>query len=151
MTSALGHMVTRHVHAPAALAFTYLSDPVKLGRWSLGCFDTALDEASGAYTGLSLFDGAQGWFRIDPDPQRLIVDYSVGTPDRLSRRISARVVDGATVGYADGTCLVMLTAWRPENMEPDRWERLCASHEAEIWLIKAQIETELRDRVADKG
>ncbi len=25
-------------------------------------------------------------------------------------------------------------------MSEDRWRRLCASHEAEIWLIKAQME-----------
>jgi hypothetical protein len=34
-------------------------------------------------------------------------------------------------------------AWRPAGMEDERWERLCAAHEAEIFLIKAQIETDL--------
>ena len=36
--------------------------------------------------------------------------------------------------------LIMLMAWRPAAMDPERWQRLCASHEAELWLIKAQIE-----------
>jgi hypothetical protein len=146
MGSALGHMVTRHVCAPADLAFAYLCDPVALGRWSLGCFGTSLDERTGFHTGTSLFDGAQGWFRIEPDPARMLVDFGVGTPDELQVRISARVVEGTQSGYESDTCLVMLSAWRPRTMDAERWERLCASHEAEIWLIKAQIETDYRMR-----
>jgi hypothetical protein len=26
-------------------------------------------------------------------------------------------------------------------MDDDRWARLCAAHEAEVWLIKAQVES----------
>jgi hypothetical protein len=33
----------------------------------------------------------------------------------------------------------MLMAWRPAGMEEARWHRLCASHEAEILLIREQI------------
>ncbi|WP_210484019.1 hypothetical protein [Microvirga antarctica] len=149
MTSPLGHLVTRTVEAPSSHAFLYLSDPIKLGRWSLGCFATWRDEMSGIHTGLSLFDGAQGWYRIDPDPSRLLIDYAVGTPDTLGVRIAARIVAGETIGYSAETCLVMLSAWRPTAMDDARWERLCASHEAEIWLIKAQIEKEYRESTAD--
>ena len=145
MTSALGHLATREVAAPAQWAYRVLCDPVRLGRWSLGCFDTRFDDTSKLHTGLSLFDRSQGWFRLDEEPSRLLVDYWVGAPGALSRRISARVVAGDEVGYQPQTCLVMLTAWRPQAMPPERWERLCASHEAEIWLIKAQIEAEYRD------
>jgi len=140
--NSLGHLVTRHVLAPAEQAFTYLIDPIKLGRWSLGCFQTFMDDQSGVYSGTSLFDATQGWFRIDSEPARMLVDYWVGRPDNLAHRISARVVDGSTVSYDAGTCLVMMTAWRPANMGQERWERLCSAHEAEIWLIKEQIETE---------
>ena len=140
MTDGLGHMATRLVAAPALHAFAYLADPLKLGRWSLGCFDTSLDESSGLHTGRSLFDGEPGWFRIDAVPERFLVDYWVGTPETLSFRISARVAPGDSVGYPAETCLVMLMAWRPAGMSPERWQRLCASHEAELWLIKAQIE-----------
>ena len=151
MAPPLGHMVTRLVQAPADIALAFLSDPVSLGRWSLGCFGTMLDETSGAHTGRSLFDGSQGWFSIEVDHPRMIIDYLVGAPDRLSRRISARVVAGATVGYDEGSCLVMLSAWRPAEMDDERWEQLCASHEAEIWLIKAQIETYHRECRGDEG
>jgi hypothetical protein len=72
----------------------------------------------------------------------MLLDYWVGTPGRLSHRISARVVPGGSAGYDGGTCIVMLTAWRPADMGEERWERLCASHEAEIWLLKAQIEAD---------
>jgi hypothetical protein len=150
MTSELGHMVTQHILAPAENAFAYLSDPLKLGLWSLGCFGTSLDETCGIHTGTSLFDGTRGWFRIEPEPTRMLLDYWVGTPDRFRFRISARVIPGDTVGYDERTCLVMLSAWRPEGMPPERWERLCASHEAEIWLIKAQIEKE-HERAAEQG
>jgi hypothetical protein len=144
-------MVTRHLLAPAEHAYDYLSDPLKLGRWSLGCFETSLDEALGIHTGTSLFDGSQGWFQIDPEPNRMLIDYLVGMPDQLRCRISARVIPGGSVGYDDASCLVMLSAWRPESMDGDRWARLCAAHEAEIWLIKAQIETEYRVRQAGQG
>jgi hypothetical protein len=142
--NSLGHMVTRHVLAPRERAFTYLIDPIKLGRWSLGCFQTFLDDQSGVYSGKSLFDGSQGWFKIDPEPSRMLIDYWVGLPEKLAHRISVRVIDGFSVAYDGDTCLVMMMAWRPASMGQERWERLCASHEAEIWLIKEQIETEYR-------
>jgi hypothetical protein len=138
----LGHMATRIVAAPALRAFAYLSDPLKLGRWSLGCFGTFLDEHSGLHAGRSLFDDTQGWFHIDAEPGRFLIDYRVGTPGDLCFRISARVAPGESIGYTPGSCLVMLTAWRPAEMTPERWQRLCASHESELWLIKAQIERE---------
>lgn len=145
--SALSHIATCHMLAPADFAFGYLSDPIKLGRWSLGCFDTEAAAEPGLYTGLSLFDGGRGWYRIEADAALLSIDYLVGTPDRLTHRISARVMAGAPLAYADATCLATLIAWRPADMEDDRWRRLCASHDAEIWLIKAQIETEFRGRL----
>lgn len=137
---ALAHAVTQRVDTPAQRAFDFLRDPRALGRWSLGCFDTFAVDDSGLHAGISLFDGSQGWFRIDADPARLTIDYLVGPPDALRRRISARAVPGPELGYDAGTCLVTLTAWRSASMGDERWQRLCASHEAEIFLIKSQIE-----------
>lgn len=141
MTS-VSHLATCHVLAPAEIAFAYLADPIKLGRWSLGCFDTTATDTPDIYTGLSLFDGGRGWFKIKTEPFLRSIDYWVGTPDNLTHRISARVIDGSTLNYAPRTCLASLMAWRPADMPDDRWRRLYAAHEAEIWLIKAQIETE---------
>jgi hypothetical protein len=143
MAKSPGHMTTRHVHAPAEVAFRYLCDPIALGRWSLGCFETAADGSAktpGLYTGRSLVDGGHAWFRIDADPARLLIDYLVGTPERLVRRISARVVPGAELDLPEATCLVSLTAWRSAAASDESWERTKALHEAEIILIAGQIE-----------
>jgi len=141
MTATLAHMTTQLVAAPAEAAFAYLRDPIRLGRWSLGCFDTVATETPGLYRGRSLFDGGSGWFRIDADAAGSAIDYLVGTPQHLVRRISARIIPGPDLGYAGATCLVTLTAWRPAQMDEPRWARLCAAHEVEILLIKAQIES----------
>jgi hypothetical protein len=94
----------------------------------------------GVYRGRSLFDGGEGWLSIDGDPQRLVVDYHVGTMDERVPRICARVVPGPVCGLAPSACYVSLLAWRTRSMDESRWQRLCASHAAEIWLIKGQLE-----------
>ena len=136
----MAHAVTQRVNAPALRAFDFLRDPLALGRWSLGCFGTFPAGDDGLHAGTSLFDGSQGWFRIEADQARLAIDYLVGPPDALRRRISARVVPGPELGYDPDICLVTLTAWRSAGMDDERWLRLCAAHEAEIFLIKGQIE-----------
>jgi hypothetical protein len=138
----LTHVTTQPVDTPAARAFAYLHDPINVGRWSLGCFGTEATDLPGVYTGRSLFGGVRRWFRIDSDPARFIIDYLVGEPKDLVRRISARVIPGSDLGYGEATCLITLTAWRPHDMSDERWTRLCAAHEAEIFLIKSQIEAD---------
>ena len=140
MTEWPSHTTTRHVKAPAQAAFGYLSDPLALGRWSLGCFDTMAAGEPGLYTGTSLVDGGQAWFRIDADRKRLLIDYRVGTPEKLVRRIAARIMPGEELGLPESTCLVSLIAWRTADMSDEKWQRLQALHEAEIILIAGQIE-----------
>jgi hypothetical protein len=134
------HMAAMRVGVPAAAAFAFLSDGLRLGRWALGCFDTAAADGPGLFVGTSLFDGAAVWVGVEADPGRLVVDYLVGRPEALRRRISARVVPGDDLGLGAGMCLVTLTAWRPAEMADDRWAQLRACHEAEILLIAAQME-----------
>ncbi|MEJ1160133.1 hypothetical protein [Prosthecomicrobium sp. N25] len=136
----LCHVAAARVAVPAGFAFAFLADPLRLGRWSLGCMETGPTDRPGLYTGRSLFDGGQGFFSVEAHPELGLVDWRVGPADRLVRRINARVVPGADAGLADGECLVILTAWRVEGMPTARWERLKAAHEAEIWLIKEQAE-----------
>ena len=81
--------------------------------------------------------------RIDARPDLMLVDYHLGAPGNLQPRISARVVPAAVCGLPEGTCYATLTAWRDAGMTDPRWQRLCATHEAEIWLIKAQIEAQI--------
>ncbi len=140
MTS-LSHATTLRVDVQADVAFDFLADPLRLGRWSLGCFDTAPADTPGLFTGVSLYDGARGWFRIDADRARHLIDYHVGDATTQVPRVSARIIPGPVCGLPTMSCYVTLTAWRVAGMNDERWSRLCTAHEAEIWLIKAQIET----------
>ena len=133
------HCATAMVEVAAEAAYAFLVDPAALGRWSLGCMDL-VHVGSGVYRGRSLFDGSEGWLSIDGDPKRLVIDYHVGTLDERLPRICARVVPGPVCGLSASACYVSLLAWRSRSMDASRWQRLCASHEAEIWLIKAQLE-----------
>jgi hypothetical protein len=136
----LAHATTLRIEVEAAVAFEFLADPLRLGRWSLGCFDTKPAELAGLYSGVSLYDGTRAWFRIDADPRRYIIDYHVGDTAEQVPRISARVIPGPVCGLGPGSCYVTLIAWRTARMDDDRWARLRSAHEAEIWLIKAHIE-----------
>lgn len=140
-SSDLVHTCAALVNAPAKAAFDFLADPSALGRWSLGALNVRETERKGIYTGFSMFDGSQAWLAIDPNPQLLLIDYRVGTPDNLIPRIFARVAPGPVVGLTQDQCYVSLTAWRTASMDNERWHRLRASHEAEILLIDSQIET----------
>ena len=125
----------------AARAFSYLSDPVRLGEWALGCWGAA-DVGSGVVRGTSLFDGSATFARPVPDEGHLIVDFEVGDdPGRLVRRITTRVVPGEQLGKSDTTSLVVLTAWRIGSLDDDRWQQLVAAHQAEVLLLRHRIET----------
>ncbi len=136
----LSHAATLRVEVTSDVAFDFLRDPLRLGRWSLGCFDTVPTDVPGLFTGASLYDGARGWFRIDADRERGMIDYHVGDATRQFPRVSARVVAGPVCGLPPASCYVTLMAWRSADMSDERWARLCSAHEAEIWLIKSQIE-----------
>jgi hypothetical protein len=137
---ALSHCVTVEVAAPAERAYAFLLDGLQLGRWALGAWATA-SRGDDLYVGHSLFDGSEAWVRPSGDPERLTIDYHLGGGrSALMPRIMARVVPGPVTGRPEGRCLVSLIAWRDAAMDDARWQRLIACHEAEILLIKAQIE-----------
>jgi hypothetical protein len=138
------HCVTALVETPAEIAFRFLADPLAVGGWSLGCMGTEPAGADGLHSGTSLFDGAKGWFRIAAHPEVGLIDYWIGIETALQPRISARVVAAEVCGLKSARCYVTLTAWRTAEMTDARWRQLCAAHEAEIWLIKSQIETTRR-------
>jgi len=140
----LCHTVSIEVNLPALHAFRYLSDPEKLGRWALGCYNTRPTEYDGLYKGTSLFDSSETWVRISSDSERLLIDYQVGDPSQQVPRISTRVVSGESYGKDANHCIVMMTAWRMADMSDPRWYRLCATHDAEILLIQSQLEQQSR-------
>jgi hypothetical protein len=133
------HGVSVEVAVSAQVAFEYLADPHMVGRWALGCFNSQPTDISGLYQGKSLFDGTKAWFRIDSDPMRLIIDYYVGDADRQLPRISSRIVPGPHYGRNADHCIITMDAWRPVDMTDNRWLQLCAAHDAEILIIRAQL------------
>ncbi len=141
------HVTARLCRATVQEALRHLATPAGMACWNLGLAHCR-EDAGGLITGESRFDGSRGWVRVVPLAGIDAVDYHVGpAPDHLAPRIHARVVDGTTLGHDAGTSLVMLLAWRPDAMDDERWHRLVAVHEAEIELIRAQLEqTAARDR-----
>ena len=138
----LCHTVTAEIAVPAESAFRYLADPLKLGLWALGCFDTQPTETDGLFKGTSLFDGSEAWFRIETDPKRFLIDYLVGDSKNQLPRISTRIVPGSNYGRDAEHCMVSMIAWRVSDMSDHRWQRLCATHDAEILMIQAQLESQ---------
>ena len=136
------YTVSVEINLSAEKVFRYLSDPEKLGRWALGCFNTQSAGKEGLYKGISLFDGSETWVRIEADVKRLIIDYHVGDSDHQVPRISTRVMPGPAYGSDSTHCIVSMMAWRTKDMSDSRWHRLCVSHEAEILMIRSQIESQ---------
>jgi hypothetical protein len=136
----LAHSVSSLCSAPARHAFAYLADPVRLGEWALGCWG-AVASGAGIVKGTSLFDGTDTFARPLPDDGNLLVDYEVGDdPQRLVRRITARVVPGDVLGEPPSRSLVVLTGWRAGWMDDERWRQLVVAHEAEVLLLRHRIE-----------
>jgi hypothetical protein len=134
------HAVARLCRARSDDALALLSTAAGLARWNLGLWQTR-EQAPGLLAGTSLFGGGQGLAGVQVDTARGWVDYRVGGDARtLMPRIQARVQSGAELGHADGTCVVTLMAWRSADMDPSRWQRLCATHTVEIDIIRAELE-----------
>lgn len=140
MHRAGSHCATAVCAAEPAAAFAFLADVAHLGSWALGCW-AAEPVADGIVAGTSLFDGSRTCVRADSDAGRLAVDFAVGPePTELVHRISARVLPGAALGYEEASSVVTLIAWREAQMSEERWQRLVASHDAEILLLQARLE-----------
>jgi hypothetical protein len=136
----LAHCVSVLCDAPATAALAYLADPERLGEWALGCWGARAD-GDGLVRGRSLFDGSATLVRTRLVEDARTVDFEVGgDPEQLVRRISARVVGGEELGVDADRSLVILLAWRTSSMDDDRWHRLVAAHEAEVFLLRERIE-----------
>jgi hypothetical protein len=122
-----------------------MSDGIALGRWSLGCFDTVMIETM-TYRGEALDGRGLTYVRIRPDRERLQVVYEVGKElHSLNPRILAVIVPTTKAGgTSEESCLVSLIGWRTSEMSNADWKRLEAFHDAEILLIKSQIEAAAR-------
>lgn len=137
------HLASVRIDAPIDFAFARLCDGAEVGRWALGSMGLAPTATPGVLRGTSLFDGGESLVRISAHPALWLVDYFVGLA-APEPRISIRLSPGAAWDMGAATCLAAMTTWRPAAMEDWRWARTCTTHELEVLLFKAQIETDWR-------
>ncbi|MCR9138212.1 MAG: hypothetical protein NXI27_19595 [Alphaproteobacteria bacterium] len=140
-SSDIVHTAGVYLETPLEFAFDHLCDPQLLGRWALGCMDLKPAGTEGVFVGRSLFDDAAVHVAIHPNRALGLIDYLVGDQDKRQPRISIRLVPGALCDLPDEQCAAAMTAWRVSGMTQARWDQLTKTHEVEVLLFKAQIET----------
>ncbi|WP_306119317.1 MULTISPECIES: hypothetical protein [unclassified Roseitalea] len=141
----VAHMASVTLEVPLNFAFDRLTEPAALGRWTLGSFGLAPIGQGDLVEGVSLFDGARSIVEIVPHRGLGLIDYHVG--DRRTRvpRVSIRLSPGSDWGLDADSCLAAMSTWRAGWMDEERWARTCATHECEVLLFKAQIETAYKE------
>jgi len=139
MLPSVAHQAAARVAVPSDFAFEQLSDAGFVGRWALGSMGLE-PIGEGVFRGRSLFDGSEAFVEIRAEPALGLIDFHVGTEKARQPRIFMRLTPGPVLGMGAGECLVTLHALRAGDAPDDRWARTCLTHEAEILLIKAQLE-----------
>jgi hypothetical protein len=141
MIDAHCHSSSVLVKAEAGRAFQLMGDGIRQGRWALGSWRREQAGPS-TFVGESVFTGQKTWVRIRLDEPNLSIDYDVGGSEAALRmRNAARVFDGPTFGHPPGTALVTLFTWRLATQSDDAWSQICSTHETEMFLIRALLET----------
>ncbi len=98
------------------------------------------------WRGTSLFDGSVGDVEFRPHPELRLIDFHLGQAGARVPRVSIRVTPGPDWGLPEISCLVAMTTWRAGWMDDMRWQRTQTTHELEVLLFKAQIETDWKAR-----
>jgi hypothetical protein len=133
--SSVFHVATAEVSVPAQVAFEYLADGIRQGEWTLGCVDRER-VGDDLFRGRSLYDDSEGYVRVLPRPELLIIDFEVGpSPEALLFRISIRIYE-----RVPAASVVSLMVWRTLEQSDDSWARVQDVHGAEIHLIKSRLE-----------
>ncbi len=135
------HLASVSIDAPFDTVFDALADGHRLGRWALGSMDLQPLAEAGLWRGTSLFDGTTAEVEIRPHRALGLIDFHLGPAGARVPRVSIRVTRGADWGQPEGTAMVAMTTWRAAWMDDARWARTCKTHELEVLLFKAQIET----------
>lgn len=135
----VAHTAASEVRTPARFAFDCLTSAAFVGGWSLGSMDLRPVQDR-LYRGRSLFDGSDAFVEIRPNPDLGLIDFAVGSAEHRDPRIFIRVIPGDVLGLDSDQCLVSLHALRSRRSTDYAWARTCITHEAEILLIKAQLE-----------
>lgn len=135
------HAAAALVETPADFAFGLLSSADFVGGWSLGSMGLQR-VAPSVYKGRSMFDGSEAYVEIRPVQELGLIDFAVGNENHREPRIFIRVTPSDVLGGASGCCIVSMHALRSTQAAEGAWARTCTTHEAEILLIKAQLEAE---------
>lgn len=136
------HLASVRVDAPSDFALRQLSDGRRLGRWTLGSMDLVPAGEDDVWAGTSLFDGSPAEVEIRLHAELGLIDFHLGASGARVPRISIRVTPGPDWGLPEASCLVAMTTWRADWMDDARWARTVKTHELEVLLFKAQIETD---------
>jgi len=141
MSGPAADVATAVIARPARAVFDFMADPHRLDLWSFGTWRVEVTP-DGLVKGTAIYDGSHTYVRIDPDPDRLLVDYAVGsTPDALSPRIYVRITPGETLGLDAGQSMLSIVALRTAGMDDTRWQGLTTAHAFEAGLIRAILES----------
>ena len=141
MIDAHCHSSSIRVQADAQRASLMMADVERQGRWALGSWKRRTVGAQ-TFVGESVFTGAETWVRIHADPVALTIDYEVGGNEGgLRFRNAARVFDGPVLGHPEGTSVITLFTWRLATQSDDAWAQICSTHETEMFLIRALLES----------
>ena len=132
------HVASCLCPGPAERAFRHLTEAAGMAQWCLGMMECR-EARPGLMQGRSLFDGAEGWVRIDADPAKLAVDYWCGaSPETLLPRIHARVIPGRCWA----TVPISASRRSSPGASGDGRRSLATpgrDHETEILLIRDQL------------
>ncbi|MEX3012057.1 hypothetical protein [Hoeflea sp. TYP-13] len=141
MSFAPSHVVSVEIERPASDVFAFVSTPQNLDQWTFGTWQIEIDE-DGLVHGTSLFDASSVYVRVDPDPDRLIVDYHIANAKDgpLIPRIMARVTPGEFLDRPTNRSVLSLLTWRMAGSDDFSWYKLTTIHETEILLVKSIIE-----------
>lgn len=135
------HSGSIEIQCDAMTAVEYVADGIKQGEWALGSIDRK-EIGDGLFEGTSMFGAGTEYIRIRVDRDNLMVYYDVGhSLDDLRTLNVIRVVPGPTLGGQIDNCVVTLLSWRPQGTPDEAWVRNCVSHETEMYIIKARLES----------
>ena len=140
MTDPHCHTSSIAVKCSAETAFSYVSDGLRHGDWTLGSMDRkAVGE--NLFSGTSMFDQAQRYVRLRTDTENFMVYADIGpSPERLIPKNIIRVTPGTNVGRGPNECVVTLMTWRAEGTTDSTWIQTCSSHDTEVFIIKNRLE-----------
>ncbi|WP_156397188.1 MULTISPECIES: hypothetical protein [unclassified Sphingomonas] len=143
LTDEMCHSASIVVEAEAKQAYAFISDPLYLGIWAFGSWESRPFNGD-IHEGVSLFTGGRSYSRLTAYPSALQVDFEIGSaPDALVPRIVIRILPGRHLGLPPEHCLVTVLAWRSQDADEQRWRLTCASHETEVFRLKHVIENQV--------